>query len=245
MSRIDFSSLPLSADQARAARNYFAWSQAVAAEKSGLPVHKLKRFETGNYVPDEAFLTSLRSFYETSGYTFDDTEKPGASARQAGLVFPAGVVGAPDLANAPPPGRRIPTTIHHMRIALTDEAEMGQLLDMIESNEERVRVLLEKPIENRFGIFAGISEDTERRHAQAIRLMADNGVMFSRLFGRDIGGKPDPAVLAGTKSPLTNADLLHKVQADVHRAASGDPEAKARQTTPRATSSTRDALGLS
>ena len=66
------------------------------------------------------------------------------------------------------------------------------------------------------GIFGGISESTEKRHAQAIRLMADNGVMFARLFGRDIGGAPKPEVLSGKKKPTTGADLLHSVQADMH-----------------------------
>jgi hypothetical protein len=247
MSRIDFSALPLSADQARAARNYFAWSQATAAEKSGLPLHKLKRFETGNYVPDEAFLGALRSYYEKSGYTFDDTVKPGAKAKQGGLVFPAGVVDQdePTGAQAQPigAGRASQATIHHMRIAITDEGEMGQLLDMIEANEDKAKKLLAAPVES--GLWAGFSDATEKRHAQVVRLMADNGVMFGRLFGRDIGGKPNPAVLAGSKKPATGAELLHRVQADVHMAATGDADAKERQSTSKEVASVRDAIGLS
>lgn len=38
MSRINFDDLPLSSDQARAARNYFGLSQASAAEAADLPL---------------------------------------------------------------------------------------------------------------------------------------------------------------------------------------------------------------
>jgi len=49
---IDFSELALSPNESRAARNFLGLSQAQAAEQSNLPAHKLKRFETGNYVPE-------------------------------------------------------------------------------------------------------------------------------------------------------------------------------------------------
>jgi len=62
--RLTLDHLALSSDQARAARNYFGWPQAKAAEESGLPLHKIKRFESGNYIPDPEFLESLRAFYE-------------------------------------------------------------------------------------------------------------------------------------------------------------------------------------
>jgi hypothetical protein len=244
MSRINFAELPLSADQARAARNYFAWSQATAADKSGLPAHKLKRFETGNYVPDEAFLSDLRKFYERNGYTFDDTEKPGSKARRDGVVFPAGVVGQPSADDGAPMNTRpAKATVHHMRIAVTDDAEMGNLLDLIEANEDKTQELLRLPVES--GLFGGITEATEKRHAQAIRLMADNGVMFARLFGRDIGGTPAPDVIAGKKRPTTGAELLHSVQADLHLIRAGDPDAKDRQKAKKPAASVLDAIGLS
>lgn len=92
---IDFSTLALSPNESRAARNYLGLSQAQAASKSNLPAHKLKRFEAGNYVPDGQFLEDLREFFEQEGYNFHDERAPGAKARANGDVFPAGVIGSP------------------------------------------------------------------------------------------------------------------------------------------------------
>jgi transcriptional regulator with XRE-family HTH domain len=93
---ISFSNLPLSPNQSRAARNYLGLSQAQAAELSGLQAHKLKRFETGNYLPDTQFLQDLRDFFEGQDYNFHDADAPGASARANGDIFPAGLVGNTD-----------------------------------------------------------------------------------------------------------------------------------------------------
>ena len=90
---IDFSELALSPNESRAARNYLGMSQAQAATKSNLPGHKLKRFESGNYVPDSEFLQSLREFFEGEGYNFHDEDAPGAKAKARGDIFQAGVVG--------------------------------------------------------------------------------------------------------------------------------------------------------
>lgn len=245
----DIKNLPVSPEQARAARAYFGWSQTKAIAESGLRADKLKRFEAGvgrggSYIPDNKFLEDLRAFYEREGYPFDDAVKPGANAKQGGLVFPAGVVTGADPAETNTPTRRpVPATIHHMRIAITDEGEMGRLLDAIEGNEDKAQELLRLPVEA--GIFGGISESTEKRHAQAIRLMADNGVMFARLFGRDIGGAPKPEVLSGKKKPTTGADLLHSVQADMHLIGAGDAGATERQKAKKPAASVLDAIGLS
>jgi len=93
---IDFSELALSPNESRAARNFLGLSQTQAAEKSNLPAHKIKRFESGNYVPDAQFLEDLREFYEGEGYNFHDEDAPGAKAKARGDVFPAGVVSGTD-----------------------------------------------------------------------------------------------------------------------------------------------------
>jgi transcriptional regulator with XRE-family HTH domain len=245
MSRINFENLPLSSDQARAARNYFGWPQAKAAEESGLPLHKIKRFESGNYIPDADFLEALRSFYEKRGYQFSDTPAPGASAKRAGQVFPAGVVGddgspAPDAKNY----RTGSVNVHHMRIAIQDEGEMGRTLDLIEANEDRVSELLKMPIKS--GIWAPVSEDSQAQHAEAVRLLAENGALFARLFGRDIGGKPTPESLKTSQTkPATTRDLLHSLHADAHLAVVGDSEAKDRLKARKPAASVAQALGLS
>ena len=244
----DFSSLPLTPDDCRAGRNYFGFSQAKFARESGLPDHKIKRFEAGNYIPDEAFLTAMRDFFVGRGYQFQNTPKPGDRAVKSGQVFPAGVVaGAVDAEFPQAAGRPTRTSFHHMRIAITDEREMGEMMDIIEANEEKVGDVLNKPVEAGF-FGGGINEATERRHAQVISFLAENATLFAKLFGRDIGGKPAADILKGSKKPATNADLLHQVQADIHLASSGDAAAKARQKAKKETapaSSILQAIGLS
>lgn len=241
---IDFSSLPLDPENARAARNYFGMSQAKAADESGLPVNKIKRFESGNYEPNVEFLRDFRSFFERRGYQFPDAVKPGARAKETGMVFPAAMVGeTAENQGSPSSNRPKAASFHHMRIALTDETEMGHVLDMIEDNEEKAQELLRRPIET--GLFGGFTAGTEARHAEAMRHLAENGTLFAKLFGRPIGGKPAPDVLDGSKSKLgTHAELMHSVQADAHLAASGNVDAKERRRARKPADSLSAALGL-
>jgi|GEM_PF-1862409 len=248
MSRINFANLPLSSDEARAARNYFGWPQAKAAEESGLAIHKIKRFEAGNYIPDIDFLTALRDFYEKRGYQFENTPAPGANAKSTGQVFPAGVVGdsetpASDVEAKSYSNRRGAAQVHHMRIALQDEGEMGRTLDLIEENEERAAELLRNPVKP--GAFYGLADETEAAHAEAVRLLAENGMLFAKLFGREIGGKPSADTLQGKAKPSTTGELLHALHADAHLAVSGDAEAKDRRKARKPASSISQALGLS
>lgn len=230
---LDIDGLVLSAEQARAARNYFGLSQAAAAEESGLPLHKLKRFEArpagaaGSYIPDGEFLEDLRSFYEKRGFHFDDTHEPGARAKKSGLVFPAGVVGSPEEGadSAEALGRPVRASFHHMRIALA-EPDMGHVLDLIEENEARVHALLNEPVSA--GFFDGFSDRTEAQHGAITKLLAVNGILFAKLFGRATGGIPSPEMLSGQGKPKTQAQLLHRVHADALLAASGDVQAKDR-----------------
>ncbi|HEX5684862.1 MAG TPA: hypothetical protein VFY73_12625 [Ideonella sp.] len=235
--------LPLTPEQARSARNYFGWPQSKAGEESTLPLHKIKRFEAGNYIPDTEFLDALRAFYESRGFAFDDTPSPGASAKRTGRVFPGGVVG--DVAsedNATGYRERAGAArVHHMRIATQDEGAMGRTLDLIEENEEKVTELLRSPVE--FGFF-GLSEGTKSKHAEAIRLLAENGMLFAKLFGRELGGKPADETLRKGKEPTTTSDLLHSLQADAHLMAAGDLAAKERRKTRKPAASLAEALGL-
>lgn len=241
----DFNSLPLTPELSRAARNYFGFTQAKAAEESGLPAHKIKRFEAGNYIPDIEFLGDLRAFYERRGYKFDDTPVPGAKAKESGLVFPAGVVGETEKNPGSPSGSR-PTkaSFHHMRIAITDEAEMGRVLDMIQDNEEKAERLLREPMEGRFGLFGGFSEDAEASHGEALKLLAENGLLFAKLFGRHVGGKPKPESLdaASKKKPETHADLLHRLHADTLLAVAGDGDAADRRKARKPASTLKTAI---
>lgn len=224
----DFSTLPLTPDDARAARNYLGFSQATAAKESGLPDHKIKRFEAGNYIPDEKFLNDLRAFFEGRGYEFKSTQKPGESAKRAGRVFPSGVVGeTEENRGGPQVNRPQKAQFHHMRIAIQDEAEMGRRLDLIEANEHRAEELLQRPVET--GLFGGLTESAQATHAEVLKLLAENGMLFASLFGRSIGGAQKPGVLDGKAKAEKHADMLHLSQAEAHRIAGGDREAMTRR----------------
>lgn len=241
---ITFDSLPLAPKASRAARAHLGLSQKKAAEESGLDINTIKRFEVGNYVPKTDFLEKFRSFVEGQGYQFSDAVKPGTRAKETGIVFPAAVVGEPsENQGSPSDNRFMAASFHHMRIALTDETEMGHVLDMIEDNEEKAQELLRRPIET--GLFGGFTDNTDTRHAEAMRYLAENGTLFAKLFGRAIGGRPASDVLDGSKSKLgTHAELMHSVQADAHLAAAGNNDAKERRRARKPAESLSEALGL-
>lgn len=220
---IDFTNLPLTPDSARAARNYCGLNQLQAAEESQLPAHKIKRFEAGNYIPDVQFLDDLRTFYEGKGYEFPDQIKPGANAKASGQVFPEGVVSTDD---DMPIGRPQKHYVQHVRIdpTLSDD-EVGNIFDHIERNEDRVSHLLNKKVEH--GFF-GLADTAEANHAQAIRLLAENGTLFGKLLGRPLVDAPSDELVKGTKKPQTHAELLAHTQMHMHGAIQGNKEAIAK-----------------
>ena len=225
---IDFSELPLTPDQARAARNYIGKTQAQAADASGLPAYKIKRFELGNTIPDTDFLNALRSFYEGQGYEFPGAIKPGAQAKAKGVVFPAGVVapGGDDGDEVAPPARKVTkSTIQHIRIAsnLSDD-EIGAILEHIEENEEQVEEMLQMKVEG--GFLGGLSDKSEAHHAKALRLLAENGTLWAKLVGRDLVSAP-AADGKGDAAIKVHGDLMAKTQAHVHSAVAGDKSAVA------------------
>lgn len=220
----DFSGLPLTADQARAARNYCGMTQAQAAHASGLPAYKIKRYELGNIMMDTEFLSNLRAFYEGRGYEFPDTAKPGSQAKAKGNVFPAGVIAEDDSADpdaVPTPRKVMKSTVQHIRIApsLSDD-EIGAILEHIEANEEQVEEMLSTKVEP--GLLGGLSDKAEAHHAQMIRLLGENGALWAKLVGRDL---VTPPTGKASDMPKTHGELLGKTQAHVHSAIAGDKSA--------------------
>lgn len=235
---IDFSELALSPNESRAARNFLGLSQAQAATKSNLPAHKLKRFETGTYVPDSQFLENLREFFEEEGYNFHDEDAPGAKAKARGDVFPAGVVGtsASDTSgtagfpqeNQGKPGRALTAQLQFMRIApaLEDE-QIDRILECIDANEGAVAAALGAAVQRGF-----LSEaPTVAAQVQAIvllRRLAENGLLHAKLLGRDV--LPVGSTPASIASAKTIGNLLDAALGDMLRAVvDGDKEALARR----------------
>ncbi len=229
---IDFSELALSPNESRAARNFLGLSQAQTATQSNLPAHKLKRFETGNYVPDGQFLEDLREFYESEGFNFHDEDAPGAKAKARGDVFPAGVVGETDsfpLENQGKPMRPEKKSLQYMRITpQLESAQIDQIFDRIEDNEEALLAAASDEIEH------GFLSDTPSAESQAkavglLRLLAENGLLYARLMGRELVQMPAD-IESSTVKPNTFGELLSLAMGDTQLATiSGDKEAQARR----------------
>lgn len=189
---IDFSDLALAPEQSRAARNYLGYSQAQAATKAGLPVHKLKRFESGNYVPDSAFLDELRAFYEGEGFDFNDAESPGAKAKARGDVVPAGIVGktASSIGKADgeteeKPARTLSKQLQLMRITPDLKGDqIDRILERIDENEAAVEAALDDQVSRGF-LSEAPDAATQAKAITAIRRLAENGLLHARLLGRD------------------------------------------------------------
>jgi DNA-binding XRE family transcriptional regulator len=227
---INYEHLPITPDTARAARHYLGLNQLQAAQQSGLSSHKIKNFESGQYLPDTKFAGDLKGFYEGSGYQFPDTVKPGTNAKANGSVFPEGVIAPSDAdsADTSVPGKPEKHTIQHMRInpSLTDD-EIGNIFDHFEKNEDAISRLLAKNVET--GLFGGTTDAAEAAHAQAVRLLAENGTLFAKLLGRSVVRTPSPELASGKVAPKTHADLLAFTQAPMHAAVAGDKSNAANQ----------------
>jgi len=247
---IDFSDLALSPNESRAARNFLGLSQAQAAEKSNLPTHKIKRFESGNYVPDCKFLEDLREFYEGEGFNFHDEDAPGAKAKARGDVFPAGVVGGTDGGTNETDGSpsenqgKLPrpqsVQLQYMRITPSLESiQVDRVFDCIEDNEEAIRAGMAAPVRNGF-LSESPSAATQAQAIALLRRLAENGLLYARLMGRELVSLPSSegqaeqeGVLLGMSNKAkaaTVGDLLALAMADLQRAVvDGDTEAQARR----------------
>lgn len=234
---IDFSELALSPNESRAARNFLGLSQAQTAEQSNLPAHKLKRFETGNYVPDSQFLEELREFFEGQGYNFHDEDTPGAKAKSRGDVFPAGVVGktasSTEETNGSPsakPGKlQRPQTanLQFMRITPRLEGEqVDRIFDSIEDNEEAITGAADQVIS--FGFLSDSPDSgTQAKAVAMLRRLAENGVLYARLMGRELLPVDQESTDTTAK---TVGDLLCMAMTDLQRAVvDGDKDAQARR----------------
>lgn len=237
---IDYSELALSPNESRAARNFLGLSQAQASTQSNLPGHKLKRFETGTYVPDSQFLQDLREFFEGEGYNFHDEDAPGAKARAKGDVFAAGVIGKTASASSETDGstngkprkldRPQSTNLQFMRITPTLEGDqVDRVFDCIEDNETAIGDIGTQPVSSGF-LSDGPSTSSQAAAVAILRRLAENGLLFARLMGRELlpSAKTDSAAKAS--SAKTVGELVRLAMSDLQRAVlDGDKEAMARR----------------
>lgn len=205
------STLPVTAEQSRAARFHLGLTQADVIEESGLPGHKLKNFETGRFVPDIPFLDGLRDYYTGKGIDLDQPES-GASEesgqRKAGKK-PAS------------PGSSIVRPVHRMSFCVSDdlsEEAIEQVLERMGQNDERIAGFLKEPA--KAGLLSEYSEETEATLRELFGALAENYLAFRFLQGRNIILPPKKK----DKEAVTIADIVGKFFAASPLAAVTAPE---------------------
>lgn len=184
------SSLPLTAEQSRAARFHLGLSQAEVIKQSELPGHKLKNFETGRMVPDMAFLQQLSDFYAALGVDLTDGALPGMPA-------PAP---AADLK----PGASMIRTVQRPCFYVSETVSndlLDQCLERMHQNDERIAAILKVSLKG--ALLGGHHDDTIAEHQELFGAMAENYLIFRLLQGNPIVQPAD-----GSTSPTTHAHLL-------------------------------------
>lgn len=231
---IDFSELALSPNESRAARNFLGLSQAQAADQSKLPAHKIKRFETGNYVPDSQFLSDLREFFETQGYNFQDQDSPGAIARARGDVFPAGVVGETDGSPSGKAGKLPRPEISQLQfMRITPKLDCDQIDRVFTCIEDNELTILGDAADQR--VTTGFLTDMPSTASQAtaismVRRLAENGLLYARLMGRELLPANPDDIEANLESAKTIGELVRLAMSDMQLAViDGDKTVQARR----------------
>lgn len=167
--------LPVTAEQSRAARFQLGLTQADLIQESTLPGWKLKQFETGRFVPDVPFLENLRDFYTAKGIQFAESVTTTIQVKDEITPLPA--AGATPAAS-PASGASFPFFL----CSDLTEAQGTAITERILENDERAAVLLNMPA--RRGIFGGLDETTEAALRELFGRFAESYMLLSRLQGR-------------------------------------------------------------
>lgn len=182
------SKLPITAEQSRATRFQLGLTQANVIEQSELAGHKLKNFETGRFIPDMAFLQSLREFYEDKGIDFNDADTKPASVNVPKPVSGVGIV------------TPMQTSRFVVDPALPQE-QADSILERMDSNDVRIAELMSHSMES--GMLSSYSAKTDTDTKELFGLMAENYLLFRMLQGRNILiPRPEKS------EPKTQAELI-------------------------------------
>lgn len=157
------SKLPITAEQSRAARFHLGFTQANVIEQSELPGHKLKQFETGRFIPDTAFLQSLREFYESNGYELAEAETKATSTVAPKQIHGSSLV-EPMLTMRFVVDRTIP------------QEKADSILERMDNNDVRIAELMNLALES--GLLSSYSEKTDTDTKELYGLMAENYLLF-------------------------------------------------------------------
>jgi len=185
--------LPITAEQSRAARFQLGLTQANVIEQSELAGHKLKNFETGRFVPDMAFLQSLREFYEGRGIEFNEAETKQTEAEASKQTHGVGVV------------TPMQTSRFVVDPALPQE-QVDSILERMDGNDVRIAELMNRTLES--GLLSAYSAKTDADTKEIFGLMAENYLLFRTLQGRNILTPPPEKA-----EPRTQSDLIGNLYA--------------------------------
>lgn len=180
--------LPITAEQSRAARFQLGLTQANVIEQSELAGHKLKNFETGRFVPDMGFLQSLREFYEERGISFSEVEADKTEGKTPTQPHGIGIV-------AP-----VQTCRFVIDQSLPQE-QVDSILERMDTNDARIAELMNRTLES--GLLSSYSAQTVADTQELYGLMAENYLLFRTLQGRNILTPP-----LKKSSPRTQGDLI-------------------------------------
>lgn len=183
------STLPITAEQSRAARFQLGLTQAKVIEESQLLGFKLKQFETGRFVPDMPFLQSLRDFYQEHGVSIENAPVQGTQEKQP---------------PAPPPGASMWRPAQRMTLYVRDdlpEADLMKIFERMDANDTRIEGIITERLET--GLFSNYSEDTETKNRELFGAMAENYLLFRMLQGRSLFTSRKPAT-----PPETLGDIV-------------------------------------
>lgn len=182
------STLPITAEQSRAARFQLGLTQANVIEQSELAGHKLKNFETGRFVPDMGFLQKLSEFYQERGIEFNEAESKQVAAESLKQTHGVGIV-------AP-----MQTSRFVVDAALPQE-QVDSILERMDKNDVQIADVMSKSIQG--GTFTKYSKETDADTSMLFGLMAENYLLFRTLQGRNI-----LSPLPEKSEPKTQAELI-------------------------------------
>jgi len=191
--------LPITAEQSRAARFQLGLTQANVIEQSELAGHKLKQFETGRFIPDTAFLQNLKEFYEDNGFEFAEAETE-AETKATSTVAPK-----------PTHGSGLVEPMFTMRFVVDrtiPQEQADSILERMDNNDVRIAELMNRKLES--GLLSSYSSQTEADTQELYGLMAENYLLFRTLQGRNIMTPPPQKA-----EPKTQAELIGSLYATV------------------------------
>ncbi|WP_374264577.1 hypothetical protein [Zoogloea sp.] len=168
--------LPVTAEQSRAARFQLGLTQSDLIQKSDLPGWKLKQFETGRFVPDIPFLQGLREFYTSQGIQFAESVTTTVQVKDEITPLP-NFFGATPAASAAS-GASFPFFL----CSDLTEAQGSAITERILENDERAAVLLNMPAKR--AIFGGLDDTTDAALRELFGRLAENYMLLARLQGR-------------------------------------------------------------